>query len=282
MPPTSEISTVGANAASASSEAWAISPELGDGRAEKERLLLVAPFAGDLVVQVRPREGEAQDLPADERERVALERAGEDEGAVGVELAGERAELGGSEPLPEGVGDRPLLPRHAVEPLGEVGVEELLGDGFLGGDEVGVDARLDGAFPEEPPAEGVERGDRRGLEVAAGLDGAGAPKGVGGDGGLVERFAKALLHLAGGLLGEGHRGDPREGDAVGEGELEDAVHERRRLARAGGGLDEDRGGGVLHRGVAVGLVGKHAHRISSRAKRGLPGSRPRSASRFRS
>ncbi len=46
---------MGANAASASSEAWAISPELGDGRAEEERLLLVASFAGDLVVQVATR-----------------------------------------------------------------------------------------------------------------------------------------------------------------------------------------------------------------------------------
>ena len=109
----------------------------------------------------------------------------------------------------------------------------------------------------------MESGDRRGLEVAAGLDGARSAKRVSGGGGFIESLAEALLHLAGGLLGEGHRGDPGEVYAVDERELEDAVHESRR-------------------GVAVRLVGERAHRISSRAKSGLPGSRPRSAARLRS
>ena len=83
----------------------------------------------------------------------------------------------------------------------------------------------------------------------------------------------ARLFLAECLVANGKK-------SAAEGQLEDAVHERRRLACAGGRLDEDRGGGVLHRGVAVGLIGKGAHRISSSAKRGLSRSRCRSASRF--
>ena len=145
-----------------------------------------------------------------------------------------------------------------LEPGGErVFVEAILL--VLGGHlEEGIDLRLDRTLAEDVRAERVDRADAGGLELLerliepllleaalrvvlvllllrAGADARARALDLG---------AEAELHLAGGLLGEGH-GDEiafaaRERRGAGPEEGEDALDERRRLPGARGRLDDER------------------------------------------
>ncbi len=87
----------------------------------------------------------------------------------------------------------------------------------------------------------------------------------GGLAGFLERAAEAELHLARRLLGERHGDDLAERGATCANDGDDAADERRRLPRAGGGLDDQRRVEIV-RDAAAGLcVGERLRHGSFRS-----------------
>ena len=79
---------------------------------------------------------------------------------------------------------------------------------------------------------------------------------------LGERGADPRAQLARGLLGEGDRHDVAQRGVVAAHELDHAVDQDPRLARAGAGLQKERGVELAEQAVAHGLVGgRAAHRL---------------------
>ena len=102
--------------------------------------------------------------------------------------------------------------------------------------EIGLEADQLGMAAQDAGADGVE-----GAEPRHALD-AGA-----------DQLADALLHLAGGLVGEGHRQDFGRPGALGGEDMGDAGGQHARLAGAGAGQHQQRALGGQH-GVALFLV----------------------------
>jgi hypothetical protein len=108
--------------------------------------------------------------------------------------------------------------------------------------EAGIHSRLHGPLVQEVCAEGVDRSDAGQLELLEGALEAralGAALGCESPCGL-DSAAQPQLHLSRGLLGERHRHHTLERPRTRAQQGHDAVHQRRGLSRAGGGLDEER------------------------------------------
>ncbi len=151
---------------------------------------------------------------------------------------------------------------------GRVGGGEEAGDVLLPGliaqegvgvlveiDEGDVDPRLDGTFPQEARAEGVDGADEAAPGPGAGGAEALALFSLGFPRLLLEGGGEAAPQFGGGLAGEGNGGEgvdaaPSRGD-----EGRHAADEARRLSGPGGGLDEQGGVEVLEDAVPRLLVG---------------------------
>ena len=160
-----------------------------------------------------------------------------------------------------------LATQHAPHALGRGGehrleppLERLVEDPpllvLVGGLEERVDARLDGPLPQDLGAEAVDRPDVRLLELGEREVEAGALLLRGAAAGALDLGAKPELHLAGGLLGEGHRDEAGERRLALLEERHHAVHELGRLPRAGRGLDDERRVEIAADAIARLLVGE--------------------------
>ncbi len=130
-------------------------------------------------------------------------------------------------------------PREVDERVGEAArvdglrhrllAQELRGD-LVRDREARVEPGVERALPEHPREEGVDRRDGRELGLPREVRPPLAPKGP----------PDPLLHLARRLLGERDGEDARDGHAAAHHEVEIALREHARLARAGAGDDGDR------------------------------------------
>jgi hypothetical protein len=114
-------------------------------------------------------------------------------------------------------------------------------------DELGVDAALDGTFPEEPGAEGMDGADEALLEVAqGGLEPGSFPR-PSRPPPIIRRGLEASLEgdlepspqLGRGLAGKGHRGHRLDGRPAGLDQGDHPVDQALGLSRPGAGLDQE-------------------------------------------
>ncbi len=129
--------------------------------------------------------------------------------------------------------------------------------------EQGVDARFDRVLAQQLRAETVDRSDMGFFELAERLIEARALLCLGPVAGALDLRPQPELHLPCGLLGERHGHDPRERRLAATQEGEHALHELRRLARAGGRLDDEGGVQVRADPVARGFIGEGHRRLRS-------------------
>ena len=149
----------------------------------------------------------------------------------------------------------------ALEPGVEGLAEQPLGLAFVEHPEQGIDACLHRSLAQQVGAKAVNRADVRFFEM---LHGRLEP---GGDRGirrlappLLEPVAQAQLELPGRLLREGHRRDLCHRRTAVLEDAQDAVHQLGGLARAGRGLDDERGINLLRDHPARLRIGAPNHR----------------------
>lgn len=124
-------------------------------------------------------------------------------------------------------------------------------------------AGLDRVLGQDPVSEGVQRADRRTVQVVQGLTGALLLLGIGiGEPHRLQLGAQPVAQLCAGLLGESDRCDGGKPDVIDQHQLSYAMHQRSCLARPGAGIDEQRRTGVGADTVARRLVHRVAgHRL---------------------
>jgi hypothetical protein len=167
--------------------------------------------------------------------------------------------------------------QRALEPALEGAREQAPLLVLVGHREERVDAGLDRPLVQQVGAEAMDRADARELELleraleVRALRAAGSRLAEG----PLDLRAQPQLHLAGGLLGEGHGDHALERAAPCAQGRDDARHERRGLAGAGGGLDEERRVEIFADPAArLGVrVDGRAHSSSRSASSGASGSR---------
>ena len=147
----------------------------------------------------------------------------------------------------------PRVPRIVERPLA----------GDFGDDaERRIDARFKGTLAKQGGGKGVDRGDVGPLEID---ERARQPRRFGGRRAPETPFegvAKAHLQLAGGCFRERDGHDAIERRRAGNDEVDQAIDEHRRLARAGARFEHQRGGEVGANARADGFVGRRLHLIS--------------------
>ena len=129
--------------------------------------------------------------------------------------------------------------------------------------EAGVDSGVERALLEQARGEGVDRLDVGRVDLSQGVV---EPSSFGRVGGPAasfgERGADPRAQLAGRLLGERDRHDVAQPRVVAAHQLDHPVDQDPGLARAGAGLQEERGVELAEQAVAHGLVGgRAAHRL---------------------
>ena len=147
--------------------------------------------------------------------------------------------------------------QHPLEPSFERGVEHLARN-VLGRDfEHRIDPRFHRPLPQQVGAKRMNRSYACFFELLERLVEA-QPRFAQKFGAMARTFdfaAQPQLQLAGRLLGERHRDDPRQLAAPRSDHRHDSIHQRRGLARTGGGLDYERDAEVVANPIAHRLVG---------------------------
>ena len=124
----------------------------------------------------------------------------------------------------------------ALDPAAKDAGEDAQGVGLREFLEDRIDARLHGAAAQQLRAEGVDGADEGAVQAARRFGQAPADVGIEFAGAAAfQLVADAQFHVAGGGVGEGDRHDGFHRRPGGD-DFHDAVHQRRGLARAGGGL----------------------------------------------
>ena len=124
----------------------------------------------------------------------------------------------------------------AFDPTAKDAGEDAQGVGLREFLEYGIDARLHGAAAQQLRAEGVDGADEGAVEAARRFGETAAGVGIEFAGAAAfQLVADAQFHVAGGSVGEGDRHDGFHRRAGGD-DFDDAVHEGRGFARAGGGF----------------------------------------------
>ena len=129
--------------------------------------------------------------------------------------------------------------------------------------EAGVDPGVERALLEQARGEGVDRLDVSRVDLSQGVVETSLFGRVGGPAAsLGERGADPRAQLARRLLGEGDRHDVAQLGVVAPHQLDHPVDQDPGLARAGAGLQEERGVELTEQALAHGLVGRRAaHRL---------------------